>query len=105
MSNSVIQTRKECYVCKTTQGLHEHHIIYGTANRKKSEKWGFKVWLCGKHHNLSNAGVHFNKKLDLQLKCACEEWWLKQGYTKEKFITEFGKWWLPDERKEPPKIF
>lgn len=102
---SVIQKNKECYVCKTTCGLHEHHIIYGTANRKKSEKHGFKVWLCGRHHNLSNEGVHFNKKFDLHLKCICQEWWLGNGHTKDEWIIEFGRWFSPCEKKAAPKIF
>ncbi len=65
--NSIIQTEKECFVCKTTQGLHSHHIL-GAYNRNNSEKYGLKVWLCGKHHNLSDEGVHFNKDFDLYLK-------------------------------------
>lgn len=73
MATSIIQTEKECYVCKTTYNLHDHHIIYGRANRKLSEKYGLKVWLCGMHHNLSSAGVHFNKDLDLHLKKLAQE--------------------------------
>ena len=65
--NSIIQTEKECFVCKTTQGLHSHHC-FGSYNRNNSEKYGLKVWLCGKHHNLSSAGVHFDKRFDLYLK-------------------------------------
>lgn len=56
-----------CYVCDTTNGLHEHHV-YGGPNRGISEKYGCKVKLCGPHHNLSGAGVHFNPRLDLELK-------------------------------------
>lgn len=65
---SIINDKKECYVCKTTQNLHIHHIMFGTANRTLSELYGLKVCLCGKHHNLSNEGVHFDKKLDTHLK-------------------------------------
>lgn len=57
----------ECYVCKTTFGLHKHHVL-GGRNRKASDKHGLCVNLCGPHHNLSNEGVHFNPKLDLELK-------------------------------------
>ena len=102
---SVIQFKKECYVCKTTYGLHSHHIIYGVSNRKNSEKYGFKVWLCGKHHNLSNAGVHFNRELDLKLKCKCQEWWLRNGHTEEEFRKVFGKWWSKEPKAKVPKIF
>ena len=68
MAKSIMQTEKRCYVCGTTYNLHDHHIFYGTANRKQSEKHGFKVFLCGRHHNLSNEGVHFNPDLDMRLK-------------------------------------
>ena len=57
---SIIQEDKECYFCGTTLNLHDHHIFEGTANRKNSEKYGLKVWLCGKHHDLSDDSVHFN---------------------------------------------
>ena len=65
---SILQKQKRCFICGTTHNLHEHHVFEGTANRKKSEKYGLKIWLCGKHHNLSNEGVHFNKALDLTIK-------------------------------------
>lgn len=58
---------KECLVCKTIYGLHSHHI-FGGRNRKLSEKYGLKVWLCGWHHNLSDEGVHFDNKLDNTIK-------------------------------------
>ena len=104
--DSVIQKEKRCYVCGTRKGLHEHHIIYGTANRKKSEEYGFKVWLCGRHHNLdTKQGVHFNKELDLHLKCLCETWWLENGRTQEEWRQVFGKWWCEDTEQKVPKIF
>lgn len=57
---SIIQEDKKCYFCGNTLDLHSHHIFEGTANRKNSEKYGLKVWLCSKHHNMSNDSVHFN---------------------------------------------
>ncbi len=56
-----------CYVCGTTHNLHEHHV-YGGPNRSISEAHGCKVKLCGPHHNLTDAGVHFNPRLDKELK-------------------------------------
>jgi len=91
--NSVLQSKKECFVCKTIYGLHKHHVLYGTANRKKSEQYGFTVWLCGRDHNLSNEGVHFNRELDLELKRLAQEQWLADGHTKEEWHREFGKWY------------
>ena len=91
---SVLQSEKECFVCGTTQGLHEHHCLYGTSNRKNAEKYGLKVWLCGYHHNLSNEGVHFHKGLDLHLKKMAQRYFEKEQGTREDFRRIFGKSYL-----------
>ena len=91
---SIIQKEKECYVCKNTIGLHSHHILYGTANRKLSELFGLKVWLCGPHHNLSNEGVHFNKELDLHLKRLAQEHYEARYGTRTDFRETFGRNYL-----------
>lgn len=71
---SIVQKdMSRCYVCGTTQGLHTHEVFYGSANRKKSIQYGCYVRLCGRHHNLSNDGVHFNKQLDTSLKRVAQE--------------------------------
>ena len=64
----MIGPEDECYVCHTTLGLHKHHIFYGRGRRALSEKYGLYCYLCGRHHNLSDDGVHFNKELNLELK-------------------------------------
>lgn len=53
---SVVQASKECWVCGTTYGLEDHHI-FGGPNRKHSETYGLKVWLCHEHHT-GQTGVH-----------------------------------------------
>ncbi len=93
MAKSIMQTEKRCYVCGTTYGLHEHHIFYGTANRKQSEKHGFKVYLCGRHHNLSEEGVHFDHELDLRIKRDCQRVFEKT-HSREEFISIIGKNYL-----------
>lgn len=65
---SIIQKDKnECYMCGSQQWLEEHHIFEG-ANRKLSEKYGLKVYLCHYCHNEPPRGVHFNKDNMLLLK-------------------------------------
>lgn len=90
---SVLQDKKECFVCKTTCNLHDHHIFF-SANRPISEKYGYKVWLCANHHNMSDEGVHFNRTLDLKLKRLAQMHWITHGRKTEEFIKEFGKSWL-----------
>lgn len=91
---SVIQKEKQCYVCDTTYNLHSHHIFVGTSNRKQSEKYGLKVWLCARHHNMSNEGVHFNKELDMHLKRKAQAYFEEHYGTREDFRREFGKSYL-----------
>ena len=81
------------------------HHVFGGSNRRISEKYGFIVPLHPDYHTGRFGVYNGNRNVDLQLKCACENWWLKQGYTKEQWIETFGKWWLLNEKKEPPKIF
>lgn len=66
MAKSIIQTDKKCFVCGK-RDVHKHHIYFG-AFRKPSEKWGCWCYLCPRHHNMSDEGVHFNKPLDIYLK-------------------------------------
>ena len=68
--NSVLQTKKECFFCKTTRNLHRHHVLYGSSNRKQAEKYGFTVYLCLNHHTNGGEAVHRNPNgpLDRYLK-------------------------------------
>lgn len=87
---SLLSEDKCCYICKTTKGLHKHHIYYGSANRKKSQKWGCFVTLCEAHHNLANEGVHFNPLLDARLKKECQVKF-EEKYGHQKFMETFHK--------------
>lgn len=89
---------KRCFLCgRNDPGdpLERHHI-FGGANRKKSEKYGLVVYLCGNRcHRNGRSAVHKNgdqmRRLRRygQLK-AMEE----QGWTEENFRREFGKSYL-----------
>lgn len=91
--DSILQKSRECLVCRDINNLHVHHVFYGTANRKNSEKYGMKVYLCPRHHNGSNYSVHFNKMLDLKVKQLAQEAFEKT-HTREEFRAIFGKSWL-----------
>lgn len=90
---SIIQDEKECFICHTTIGLHDHHIFYGNANRKLSEKYGLKCWLCGYHHNLSKWSVHYNSDLDLTLKRKAQKIF-EETHSRNEFLKIFGKNYL-----------
>lgn len=91
---SIIQDKKQCYVCGIKIGLHDHHIFYGVSRRKLSEKYGLKIWLCWLHHE-GTYGVHGRLGIELNKK-------LKQlaqrkfelNHTREEFIIIFGRNYL-----------
>ena len=92
---SILQKKKRCLICHTEQDLHCHHVWEGTGRRKISDKYGLTVWLCAKHHNMSDEGVHFNRDLDLALKEAAQKKAMEHyGWTTEDFIKIMGKNYL-----------
>lgn len=92
--NSIISNERFCLVCGNQINIHKHHIFEGTGRRKLSEKWGCWCYLCARHHNMSNEGVHFNKALDLKLKQQCQKAWEFKFGSREEFIKTFGKNYL-----------
>lgn len=93
MSKSILQNEKECYYSHTTYNIEKHHIFYGTANKKLSEKWGCWVYLRHDLHNEPPAGVHHNKDNDLKLKQECQRAF-EEKYGHEKFMQIFGRNYL-----------
>ena len=97
----MLNNDKRCFVCGTANDLHIHHIFEGTANRKKSEEDDMKIYLCGYHHNMSNAGIHYNKELELKVKKLAQQVWMKQFVPNlpledqiEAFIKRYGRNYL-----------
>lgn len=79
MANSIIQTQRECYLCRrlfnirTPYGLEEHHIFGGNGRRAVSERYGLTVYLCKRHHNVNKENsVHFNPELAQMLHSAAQ---------------------------------
>ena len=98
---SIMQTEKVCYLCGCAipfgyyDGLEEHHVFYGKANRPLSEKRGFKVWLCGETcHRNGRKAVHKNHETDLFLKRKAQEIYEATYGSREDFRQEFGKSFL-----------
>ena len=89
--DSIVSNKRECFICKRTDGLHKHHVFYGYANRKLSEKYGCWVYLCPDHHNMSAKGVHFDHEADLHLKRYTQLLWELQHGGRDEFIKVFGR--------------
>lgn len=78
----------ECIICGNPN-TEEHHIFFGTANRRKSERYGYKVPLCYEHHRGPH-GVHFDPALDKHLKRMAQHHF-ERDHSRADFIREFGK--------------
>lgn len=90
---SILQTEKECFICRDTRMLECHHI-FGGANRKISEKYGLKVYLCKAHHK----AVHRNRALGDELRRIGQRAYEKRYGDKNAFMADFGQDWLWRER-------
>ena len=87
---SIIQTDgKGCYLCGKTVDLECHHVFGGVANRRISEKYGLKVWLCAGCHRGTD-GAQYNKEINVRLKQEAQK----------AFVNEHGlKMWMDLFRK------
>lgn len=75
--------------------LESHHIYNGNPNRKLSEKYGLKVYLCHYCHNEPPNGVHFNSMINLCLKANTQKKAMEYyGWDIDTFRSIFGKNYL-----------
>lgn len=97
--DSILQTDKtKCFLCGRNANLGplDCHHIYGAANRKKSEKYGLKVYL---HHNqchiFGKNSVHRNNEINRALKAKAQQKAMEYyGWTVDEFRNIFGKNYL-----------
>lgn len=86
---------RRCWLCGrngATDPLERHHV-FGGANRRKSEKYGLVVWLCGNEcHRLGPESAHRNKTtMQILHRYGQKKAMREQGWTKEDFVRVFGK--------------
>lgn len=116
MSKSILQTTKECYLCRMeaesagyfgglpSTGLHKHHVIFGKGNRKRSERYGLWVYLCVAHHEYGPQAVHTNREIRLMLSRIAERAFEKK-YSRERFYEEFGQFYTDDGKEELEQVY
>lgn len=91
MARSIMQIKKECFICRKAaaaagyegelqdKGLHRHHVIFGRGYRSLSEKFGLWIYLCPEHHRK----VHNDKKLNVELRQQAQRAFLKDHTIQE----------------------
>lgn len=99
---SILQDKKECFLCRMvlgqqtalrSDGLEEHHAIFGTAGRQKSEEHGLKVWLCPNHHRLLKCSVHQDADVANLVKMYAQEVF-ETSHSREEWMEIFGRSYL-----------
>lgn len=99
---SIMQDKQAhtCYLCMmlhsdySEKQTQEHHVFFGTANRRLSEKYGLKVYLCLEHHETGRDAVHRNAETALLVKQAGQRAFEKRWPDLD-FRKIFGKNFLP----------
>ena len=90
---------RTCYLCVILHDnwnehsiLDEHHV-FGGANRKNSEEYGLKVYLCHDHHIYGPEAVHSNARIRHELQRTAQREFEKRHSHKE-FMEIFGRNYL-----------
>lgn len=90
MTESIVTKDSEhCFICGSSSRLEIHHCLFGSSNRKLSDKYRLTVPLCPDCHR-GPKGVHHNKQLDLYIKRIAQMEFEKH-YSYEEFMKVFGK--------------
>ena len=98
MAKSIIQTDcTKCFICGrngAADHLEKHHI-FGAADRKKSEKDGLTVYLCGDRcHRNGSGSAHRNSDTADTLKTLAQRAWMNRFGNGEDFMERYGENYL-----------
>lgn len=91
MKSILMDKEYGCLVCGSPY-VEEHHVFYGTADRRLSNKYGLTVYLCAKCHR-GSTGVHFNLELDRALKRMAQKKF-EELYSHDEFMRLFMRSYL-----------
>ena len=96
MNGGMFFTKEHCYryYSRRVYGTVRHEIFFGTANRKKSIKYGLVVFILPEDHNMSEYGVHCKNghEFDMYLKKMGQKRAMEEyAWTIDEFIDIFGK--------------
>lgn len=88
----IVDCMDNCFVCGSPY-VEVHHVMYGSANRKLSDRYKLVVPLCPEHHR-GNTGVHFKRDFDVSLKRLAQEKFEAVYGANTSFQEVFGKYYL-----------
>lgn len=87
-----------CALCGCRVGLHWHHLLHGTANRRIADKYGLALWLCHTcHENIHSSPHHEWTEIDRALMQLAQERFEEQ-YSHAQWMELFGKNYYSDRK-------
>lgn len=89
----LVDDMSKCIVCEVPYP-EVHHIFFGVANRPISDKYGYVLPLCNKHHTGSAECPHRNRAIDLAYKTMAQEHFEEHKGNRAAFIALFGQSYL-----------
>ena len=87
---SILQSERKCFICGREGTLDIHHCISGVSNRKHSEEYGLKIFVCRECHTM----VHNKRDVEIQIKQFAQRRWEEEYGDRDAFRKVFGKSWL-----------
>lgn len=75
------------------QHTEVHHVLFGTANRKMSTKYGLVCNLCVDHHRVGPAAVHNNRE-NREWLCRVYQTEFEKTHSREEWMQIAGKNYL-----------
>ena len=82
-----------CEICEREGQTTRHHVYFGVANRKLSEKYDMVADLCPDCHQYGKTAVHNCRTTDLRLKEKYQRIF-EETHTREEFREIFGRSYL-----------
>lgn len=93
-----------CIITGRTDHIERHHI-FGGANRKRSEKYGFIAPLTAEMHPNGVIGQSRDlQAVDGKLKRLCQEYYFEHIGNREDWYREFGRFYDADDTEEEDEV-
>ena len=90
--SALVDDEEYCMVCGAPYP-ERHHVFFGTARRKISDRYRYFVPLCAEHHR-GRTGAHQNRDFDIYLKKLAQKHFEANYGDRSAFIKVFGKSYL-----------
>lgn len=88
---------KRCYITGGIRNVEVHHI-FGAADKRMSEKYGFMLPLRRDYHRGEEYSIHENRIFSVNMKIACQNYYVNVlGKSEDEWRSEFRKWYTEED--------